>query len=255
MKILITGICGFVGSSLAKGLLQRVENIEITGIDNLARAGSESNRLALAQAGIRFVHGDIRMRSDVESLPACDWVIDAAAQPSVLAGVDGKSSPRQLCEHNLGGTLNILEYCRIHKAGFFLLSTSRVYSIEQLAGIPMRVENQAFVPDDAKPLPRGASASGIDATFSTHAPISLYGATKLASEIMALEYGSTFRLPRVDQPLRCFGGRRPVRNCRARNLFLLAARPCRTTRPSGTSASADLAIRCVMRFIRMIWRS
>lgn len=195
MKILITGICGFVGSSLAKGLLHRLENLEITGIDNLVRAGSETNRLALAQLGVRFVHGDIRMRSDVESLPACDWVIDAAAQPSVLAGVDGKSSPRQLCEHNLGGTLNILEYCRAHTAGFLLLSTSRVYSIAQLAAIPMRVHNNAFVPDESKPLPHGASSAGIDASFSTQAPISLYGATKLSSEIMALEYGATFKFP------------------------------------------------------------
>ncbi len=195
MKVLITGICGFVGSSLAKSLIQQIEGIEVAGVDNLLRAGSENNRQSLAQMGVQFLHGDIRMRSDVEALPQCDWVIDAAAQPSVLAGVDGKSSPRQLCEHNLGGTLNILDYCQKHKAGFLLLSTSRVYSIEQLASIPMRVENEAFTPDESQTLPAGVSASGIAVDFSTSAPISLYGATKLASETMALEYGLTFNFP------------------------------------------------------------
>ena len=195
MKVLITGICGFVGSSLATSLIRQIEGLQVVGVDNLLRAGSESNRQALARMGVQFLHGDIRMRSDVETLPPCDWVIDAAAQPSVLAGVDGKSSPRQLCEHNLGGTLNILDYCQKYRAGLLLLSSSRVYSIEQLAGIPMRVENNAFVPDESHDLPRGVSPSGIDVDFSTSAPISLYGATKLASEIMALEYGSTFGFP------------------------------------------------------------
>lgn len=195
MKILITGICGFVGSSLAKALLTRIENLELAGVDNLLRAGSESNRSALTKLGVKYFHGDIRMRSDVDSLPPCDWVIDAAAQPSVLAGVDGKSSPQQLCEHNLGSTLNVLDYCHRHRAGFVLLSTSRVYSIEHLAAIPMRTEKKTFLPDESKPMPMGASAEGIDVEFSTRAPISLYGATKLASETMAAEYGRTFDFP------------------------------------------------------------
>ena len=63
MKILITGICGFVGSRLALALRERVENLEITGIDNLVRPGSEMNRRALASESIQFVHGDLRMRT------------------------------------------------------------------------------------------------------------------------------------------------------------------------------------------------
>ena len=98
MKILITGICGFVGNRLARALGERLADVEITGIDNLLRPGSELNRQQLAERGICFAHGDLRMRSDVEALPGCRWVIDAAAHPSVLAGVDGKSSPRQLNE-------------------------------------------------------------------------------------------------------------------------------------------------------------
>src|SRR5438477_1090487 len=147
MKILVTGICGFVGSRLAFALRERVENLEITGIDNLVRPGSEMNRRALASESIQFVHGDLRMRTDVETMPKCDWVIDAAANPSVLAGVNGRSSPRQVGEHNLSGTLNILEYCRERNAGLILLSTNRVYSVKDLSSLPIREHNRAFVLD------------------------------------------------------------------------------------------------------------
>src|SRR5579875_1684073 len=127
MKILITGICGFVGSRLAMALQDRLTGIEIIGIDNLLRPGSEGTRTTLASRDIQFIHGDLRMRSDVEALPPGNWVIDAAANPSVLAGIDGHSSARQVAEHNLSGTLNLLEYCRQTHAGLILLSSSRVY--------------------------------------------------------------------------------------------------------------------------------
>src|SRR6266404_4540474 len=136
MKILITGICGFVGSALARELRQRVENLDIFGVDNLSRAGSEQNRRALSGDNVRFFHGDIRNWSDLESLPKVDWVIDAAANPSVLAGVSGQTSSRQLMEHNLAGTINLLELCKQRRAGLVLLSTSRVYSLAQLASLP-----------------------------------------------------------------------------------------------------------------------
>ena len=84
--------------------------------------------------------------SDMEGLPSANWVIDAAANPSVLAGVDGRASTRQLIEVNLFGTVNILEYCRRHNAGFVLLSTSRVYSVRPLSEIPMEVKANRFVP-------------------------------------------------------------------------------------------------------------
>lgn len=195
MKILITGICGFVGSQLAKALSELVPGVEIFGLDNLLRPGSESNRSELAKRGVKFAHGDMRMRSDVDALPPCDWVIDAAANPSVLAGVDGRSSARQLSEHNLTGTLNLLEYCKNHKAGLILLSTSRVYSVRGLAALPVRPREDAFVFDESAMATEGVSAAGITETFSVRQPISLYGATKLSSEIMAIEYGLAFEFP------------------------------------------------------------
>lgn len=195
MNILITGICGFAGSSIAESLLERREGVSIFGMDNLQRPGSETNRLRLRKLGVRFTHGDIRAASDFESLPAVDWVIDAAANPSVLAGVQGSFSSRQLFEHNLASLVNVLEYCKARQAGLLLLSSSRVYSIPALASLPLKTRGDAFQLDDSAPLPRGVSARGIGLDFSTRAPISLYGSTKLASEAVALEYGEAFGFP------------------------------------------------------------
>jgi len=195
MKLLITGICGFVGSTLARSWLESDPHLTIYGFDNFIRPGSEVNRISLQKMGIRLFHGDLRLASDFETLPQVDWVIDAAANPSVLAGVDGLTSGRQLVEHNLAGTVNILEYCRRQGAGFVLLSTSRVYSITPLAAVSVEAVGEAFRLSPAQMLPHGLTAAGVSEAFSTASPISLYGSTKLASEILALEYGETFNLP------------------------------------------------------------
>src|ERR1035438_2561298 len=99
MKILITGICGFAGTAIAEALLERREGLSISGIDNLHRPGSEINRVRLRKPRTKSIQGDIRQASDFEVLPAADWVIDAAANPSVLAGLPGNVSSRQLFEH------------------------------------------------------------------------------------------------------------------------------------------------------------
>lgn len=195
MRILISGVCGFVGSTLARALAENGRGHQLVGFDNFIRPGSETNRDSLKKLGVKLFHGDLRAASDLETLPAVDWVIDAAANPSVLAGVDGKTSSRQLIEHNLGGTVNMLEYCKQHRAGFVLLSTSRVYSIPPLAALPVTPIHGAFQPTPGAKLPPGLTAAGVDETFSTGAPVSLYGSTKLASEALALEYGETFGLP------------------------------------------------------------
>ena len=194
MKIFITGICGFVGNAIARRIREVLPDSEVFGVDNLSRAGSETNR-RLAAYGIRTSHGDIRSASDLENFPSADWVVDAAAIPSVLAGVGNRSSSRQLVEHNLFGTVNVLEYCRRSHAGFILLSTSRVYAIRPLSELPLRVDGQRFVPQFSTVELVGVSPAGVSEEFSTAAPVSLYGATKLASEALALEYGDTFGIP------------------------------------------------------------
>jgi len=194
MRILITGICGFVGSTLAHVWVESGLGHALHGIDNLIRPGSERNRLYLRRLGVTVLHRDIRLASDFESLPAVDWVIDAAANPSVLAGVDGRTNSRQLVEHNLFGTVNLLEYCRTHGAGFILLSTSRVYSLVELAKVRVEAEGGAFRPVPDQKIP-GLSDHGVSENFSTEPPLSLYGTAKRASEQLALEYGSAFGFP------------------------------------------------------------
>jgi CDP-paratose 2-epimerase len=195
MKILITGICGFVGSTLAKSLIKANSGYQVFGIDNFIRSGSWINKPILEALGIKVYYGDIRQPSDLETLPKADWVIDAAANPSVLAGFDGKTSSSQLVQHNLVGTINLLEYCKQHQAGFILLSTSRVYSIPGLADLKMTVEDNAYLLLSDQQMPIGLGVKGVAENYSTQAPVSLYGCTKLVSEQLAIEYGISFDFP------------------------------------------------------------
>jgi CDP-paratose 2-epimerase len=190
MRVLVSGVCGFVGSELALGLRQAGH--EVSGFDNFSRPGSQLNQPRLEAAGVDFWRGDVRRESELERARGIDWVIDAAANPSVLAGVDGKTGSKELLEHNLWGTVNLLELCKREQAGLVLLSTSRVYSIDALCALPVEVENGAFVLRASSPM---AGPGGVTEEFSTVAPISLYGASKLASEQIALEYGAAFGFP------------------------------------------------------------
>jgi len=194
MRILITGICGFVGSSIATHISENYPGMDIVGIDSFVRSGSEQNRSRLNHLGIRVIHGDIRVPADVHRLPDADLVIDAAANASVLAGTNGDDA-RDLFDTNLVGTLNVLEYCRKSGAGLVLLSTSRVYSQLALEIIPLSETASRYAIDPVKALPNGVTRFGISEEFSTAAPVSLYGASKLASEVIAFEYGRAFDFP------------------------------------------------------------
>lgn len=199
LRVLITGICGFVGSKLALKLSSDGSISSIVGIDNLNRPGSWTNVSVLQAKGIEVHHGDVRLESDVAKAGAnVDWVIDAAATPSVLAGVNSTTSSRQLVETNLLGTVNLLEQCKRSEAGLILLSTSRVYSIPELAKLPIVTKESRFEIDDLAHESDAAqlvSPNGIKESFSTRPPISLYGATKLSSEALALEYAHAFDMP------------------------------------------------------------
>jgi CDP-paratose 2-epimerase len=82
-----------------------------------------------------------------------------------------------------------------------MLSTSRVYSIPSLLSIPLEVHENAFRPlfrDSQTDMPLNPEAFGPDGLtefFSTQSPVSIYGATKLASEVLSVEYGETFGFP------------------------------------------------------------
>jgi CDP-paratose 2-epimerase len=196
MRILITGACGFVGSTLARGLREGWPDWEIVGVDNFVRPGSEMNRSSLRACGVKIGHADIRVPSDLEGLPRCDWIVDAAAEPSVLAGLDvGKGGSRQLIEHNLIGTVHLLELAKSWHSGFVMFSSSRVYSLRVLTALPVEVEGERFIPRPGGELPMGLSRQGVAESFSTEPPLSLYGSSKRAAELLACEYGEAFDFP------------------------------------------------------------
>ena len=163
-------------------------------MDNLSRRGSEFNLCKLHDLKIQFVHGDIRAETDLLQLPPVDWIIDCAANPSVLAGIKDGSSSRQVLEHNLLGTINLLEHCKERGSGLILLSTSRVYSATQLARLDVDKKDDGFVINHSNKF-SGVSAKGINETFPTSPPLSIYGSSKLASEIIILEYANSFDFP------------------------------------------------------------
>jgi CDP-paratose 2-epimerase len=194
MNILITGGCGFVGSSLAISLKKKYNQYNIMVIDNLKRRGSELNLSRLQELGIRFIHGDIRLKQDLEQFYNIDFIIDAAAEPSVQAGLNG--SPDYLIETNFTGTYNTLELARLKKAGIIFLSTSRVYSIPTLESISYsETDSRLSISPDQNIL--GLSENGINEKFDVSLHRSLYGTTKLASEMLAQEYNAMFGLQSV----------------------------------------------------------
>lgn len=193
-SILITGGAGFVGSALALQLKAKYPSYEIIALDNLKRRGSELNLPRLADAGIKFVHGDIRNKEDFDSLPAVTTVIEASAEPSVLAGIN--SSPDYLVNTNLSGTINCLYYASKHKADFIFLSTSRIYPIATLEKAHFTEQATRFSWTDNQPF-AGVSSKGVSEQLPLDGYRSLYGATKLASELMIHEFNEFFGLKTV----------------------------------------------------------
>jgi CDP-paratose 2-epimerase len=193
-RILITGGAGFVGSSLAIRFAGEDPTAEVIALDNLKRRGSELAVERLAAAGVRFVHGDVRSRSDLESSGPVDVILDCSAEPSVQAGYDGDS--RYLVDTNLGGTIHCLEYARHHGAGLLFLSTSRVYPIAPMRALPLEpVGDRLAIPAGHSGV--GWSERGLSAEFPLEGVRTLYGATKLCSELLVHEYGAMYGLPTI----------------------------------------------------------
>lgn len=192
-NVLITGGAGFVGSNLALKLKADYPELQIICMDNLKRRGSELSIPRLKAAGIEFLHGDIRNKEDFPTTPI-DLVLECSAEPSVLAGID--SAPDYLLNTNLVGTLNCLEFTRRSGAKFLFLSTSRVYPISYINDLAFTESATRFDISDDQTTP-GASAQGIAETFPLDKPRSLYGVTKLASELVIQEYANTYGMEAI----------------------------------------------------------
>jgi CDP-paratose 2-epimerase len=194
MRILITGGAGFVGSNLAIALKSDYPEADVIAFDNLKRRGSELTLPRLRHQGVEFHHGDVRNPEDLEAVGPFRLWLDCAAEPSVHAGYG--EDPRYLIQTNLVGTVNGMEAARHHKADVVFLSTSRVYSIPAIRSLPLEREQERWVIPEGE-RGQGWSARGIGEDFPTQAPRSLYGATKLASEMLIEEYAEAYGLRTV----------------------------------------------------------
>jgi CDP-paratose 2-epimerase len=192
--ILVTGGAGFVGANLAIWFKERFPKISVIAADNLRRPGAELNLERMREHGISFLHCDIRNREDLEAVPAeVDLVLECSAEPSVLAGM---CSPEYVIRTNLVGTANCLELARRRRAALVFLSTSRVYPVKAVNAIAFRELETRFSILPGQSV-AGVSERGISEEFPLEGARSLYGASKLASELLIEEYGEAYGLPYI----------------------------------------------------------
>jgi CDP-paratose 2-epimerase len=193
VRILVTGGAGFVGANLAVGLAGRHPEWEVCALDNLMRRGSELNLPRLREAGVEFVHGDVREPADLAAAGEFEAMVECSAEPSVLAGFADASYSVQT---NLVGAFNCLERARAEEAFVVFLSTSRVYPVApQLELALMEAETRFEVAPDQPVV--GAGPAGISERFPMAGARTLYGATKLAAEHLIEEYADAFGLRAV----------------------------------------------------------
>jgi len=193
--MLITGGAGFVGSNLAVWFRAHYPDLHIIAADNLKRRGSELNLARLRTHDIEFTHCDIRNPEDLRFDDRhVDLIIECSAEPSVLAGYGG--SPEYVVNTNLGGTINCLELARRTGAAIVFLSTSRVYPIITLNQIATNEQPTRLALNETQTIP-GVSIRGISEQVPLTGARSLYGATKLASELLLEEYGAMYDLKYV----------------------------------------------------------
>ncbi len=204
MRLIVSGSSGLIGSEAVSHFDQL--GYEVFGIDNNMRAdffgpdGDTSwnlERLRNAHPGFRHFAIDIRDRDSVHKLfenvrPSA--VIHCAAQPSHDLAA---RRPFDDFEVNAAGTLNLLEANRQYspEAPFVFMSTNKVYGDAPnevpLVELPTRW-------DYALPEHHDGIDESMRVDRSKH---SLFGASKLAADIMVQEYGRYFNMPTV-----CFRG-------------------------------------------------
>src|SRR5688572_23254376 len=193
-RLLVTGGAGFVGANLAVALAERHPGWEIVALENLRRRGSELNLRRLREAGVRFVHGDVRAPEDLQALDEVEAIVECSAEPSALAGTDGHTG--YAVHSNLAGAYHCLEFARRDGSQVVFLSTSRVYPFGRLDGLAHEEAATGFGLAAAQSEP-SAGPDGIGEGFPLDGPRTFYGATKLAAELLVAEYATAFGLRTV----------------------------------------------------------
>ncbi len=191
--MLITGGAGFVGANLAIALARLHPEWEVAALDNLMRRGSELNLPRLKADGVRFEHGDVRVVQDLTRLPKIDALVECSAEPSVLAAYERSGN---VVDTNLLGAWNCLELARRDGAQIVFLSTSRVYPVARLQELALTDTDTRYELNGDQPFP-GASAAGISEEFPLEGARTMYGATKLAAELLIAECRADAGLPAV----------------------------------------------------------
>jgi CDP-paratose 2-epimerase len=197
MRVLVTGSNGLIGSEAVVHF--DALGADVVGVDNNMRAvffgpGGDTrwNQARLERSAKHFTHLelDVRDRSAVLTLlqrEPFDLIIHCAAQPSHDLAA---KMPFEDFDVNAGGTLNLLEGMRRHRpnAVFLLLSTNKVYG-DSPNELPLKEHATRW--DYADPKDWNGINEGCRIDRSLH---SLFGASKVAADIMAQEYGRYFGL-------------------------------------------------------------
>lgn len=198
--ILITGSSGLIGSE-AVTYFDR-QGYAVIGLDNNMRAdffGAKGdttwNLERLKQSTQHFTHLDLDIRDraamlDVLASQRPDAIIHCAAQPSHDLA---KNRPFDDFDVNALGTLNLLEATRLSvpEAPFVLMSTNKVYG-DAPNEIPLTEHETRY--DYARPEDYAGVSEDCRIDQNTH---SLFGASKVAADIMTQEYGRYFGMPTV----------------------------------------------------------
>jgi len=178
-KILITGGCGFVGTNICLNLSK--SNFKVYSLDNLTRKGSIYNLKLLKKIGIKNFKIDISDYKKISNLPKFDLVIDCCAEAAVEVS---RNELDKVINTNLVGTFNILKKIKKDNSKIIFISSSRVNSISSINKLLNKKEIKNKMTTRKK----------INEEFEVLKPKSIYGFTKLASEMLIEEFAYAFKI-------------------------------------------------------------